>query len=184
MIDGSHLPLDENIALTRSVVRLAHSHGAWVEGEPAGIAGDEDRSTNARAHSMTDPDAAARFVEETGVDALAVAVGNVHGLTHDPVRLDLERLERVRERVEVPLVFHGASGLDETQLRDAIEHGVAKINVNTDVRAAFLNALRASLNATDTDNLPLLLRPTIRAARGCVLDRQQLFMAPRAGVVG
>ena len=94
MIDGSHLPLEENIALTRRVVERAHAAGAWVEAELGAVAGNEDRSGQTTAGEMTDPGEAAEFAERTGVDALAVAVGNVHGFTPEPVRLDLERLAR------------------------------------------------------------------------------------------
>ncbi|WCB94969.1 Fructose-bisphosphate aldolase [Baekduia alba] len=144
MYDGSALALDDNIATTRAVVAAAHARGAWVEGELAGIAGDEDESTGAGAGALTEPAAAARFVAETGVDALAVAIGNVHGIPAAPVALDLGRLARIADAVDVPLVLHGASGLPEDEVRAAIGLGVAKLNVNTELR----RALRASLLAT------------------------------------
>ena len=90
---------------------------------------------------MTDPLEAADFVERTGVDAVAVAVGNVHGLTTTPVSLDLERLAAIRDAVVVPLVLHGASGLLDEQLSGAIRCGVAKININTELRQAYLAAV-------------------------------------------
>ena len=100
---------------------LAHPAGAWVEAELGAIPGDEDVSTDAApAQAMTDPAEAAEFVARTGVDALAVAVGNVHGLTSTPVSLDLDRLAAIREAVPVPLVLHGASGLPDQQLSGAI----------------------------------------------------------------
>lgn len=147
MIDGSHLPFAENIALTREAVRRARDHGAWVEAELGALAGDEDVSTNATAAGapMTDPAQAAEFVAETGVDALAVAVGNVHGFTAHPVRLDLTRLSAIREAVPVPLVLHGASGLPEDQLLGALKRGVAKINVNAELRRAYLRAVQDEL---------------------------------------
>ena len=94
---------------------------------------------------MTDPAQAAEFVAETGVDALAVAVGNVHGFTAHPVRLDLTRLSAIREAVPVPLVLHGASGLPEDQLLGALKRGVAKINVNAELRRAYLRAVQDEL---------------------------------------
>ncbi|MGW7044132.1 class II fructose-bisphosphate aldolase [Streptomyces avermitilis] len=147
MVDGSHLPFAENIALTREAVRRARDHGAWVEAELGALAGDEDVSTNAvaRTTAMTDPAQAAEFVAATGVDALAVAVGNVHGFTKDPVRLDLERLAAIHETVPVPLVLHGASGLPVEQLHGALARGVAKVNVNAELRRAFLEAVRTTL---------------------------------------
>lgn len=147
MVDGSHLPFAENVALTRKAVERAHAAGVWVEAELGALAGDEDVSTDARAAggSMTDPEQAAEFVAATGVDALAVAVGNVHGFTAEPVRLDLDRLERIRDVVPVPLVLHGASGLPEEQLLGAVRRGVAKVNVNAELRRAYLDAMAAAL---------------------------------------
>ncbi|MFF4348648.1 class II fructose-bisphosphate aldolase [Streptomyces sp. NPDC001530] len=149
MVDGSHLPFAENIALTREAVRRARDHGAWVEAELGALPGDEDVSTNATANTsataMTDPSQAAEFVAETGVDALAVAVGNVHGFTATPVRLDLNRLAALHSAVPVPLVLHGASGLPEEQLLGALSRGVAKVNVNAELRRAYLQATSAQL---------------------------------------
>jgi fructose-bisphosphate aldolase class II/tagatose 1,6-diphosphate aldolase GatY/KbaY len=147
MVDGSHLPFAENIALTREAVRRARAHGAWVEAELGALAGDEDVSTNAHASAtaMTDPSQAAEFVAETGVDALAVAVGNVHGFTAAPVRLDLNRLAAIHSAVPVPLVLHGASGLPEEQLLGALSRGVAKVNVNAELRRAYLQAVSDQL---------------------------------------
>lgn len=147
MVDGSHLSFAENIALTREAVRRARDHGAWVEAELGALAGDEDVSTNATASTtvLTDPAQAAEFVAETEVDALAVAVGNVHGFTATPVRLDLARLSAIHTAVPVPLVLHGASGLPEPQLLAALTQGVAKINVNAELRRAYLQAVSTQL---------------------------------------
>ncbi|WP_328871443.1 class II fructose-bisphosphate aldolase [Streptomyces sp. NBC_00287] len=147
MIDGSHLPFRENIALTREAVRRAADYGAWVEAELGALPGDEDVSTNASATTtaMTEPAQAAEFVAETDVDALAVAVGNVHGFTATPVRLDLDRLSEISSANPVPLVLHGASGLPEPQLKAALTRGVAKINVNAELRRAYLQAVQAEL---------------------------------------
>ena len=147
MVDGSHLPFAENIALTKEAVRRARHHGAWVEAELGALPGDEDISTDAVATdtAMTDPAQAAEFVAATGVDALAVAVGNVHGFTKHPVRLDLDRLAAIHEAVPVPLVLHGASGLPVEELHGALARGVAKVNVNAELRRAYLDAVRANL---------------------------------------
>jgi tagatose 1,6-diphosphate aldolase GatY/KbaY len=146
MVDGSHLPFEDNIELTRAAVALAHPAGVWVEAELGAVPGDEDVSTDAApAHTMTDPLDAAEFTARTGVDALAVAVGNVHGLTSTPISLDLERLTAIRDAVTVPLVLHGASGLPDQQLSGAIRRGVAKININTELRQAYLAAIQTVL---------------------------------------
>ncbi|MEW1722430.1 class II fructose-bisphosphate aldolase [Streptomyces sp. NPDC093109] len=147
MIDGSHLPFARNVALTRAAVAIAHEAGVWAEAELGALAGDEDVSTGATAArgSMTDPDQAAEFTAATGIDALAVAVGNVHGFTAEPVRLDLDRLAAIRDAVPVPLVLHGASGLPEEQLLGALRRGVAKVNVNAELRRAYLTAVESAL---------------------------------------
>jgi tagatose 1,6-diphosphate aldolase GatY/KbaY len=145
MVDGSHLPFDENVALTRATVEAAAPYGAWVEAELGAIPGDEDRSQHAAAGELTDPARAEELVARTGVDALAVAVGNVHGTAAEPRPLDLELLARLRAVVPVPLVLHGASGLPVHELDAARRLGVAKVNVNTELRHAFLAALAEAL---------------------------------------
>ena len=147
MFDGSALPYEENVTTTSRVVTLAHGVGAWVEAELVGIAGDEDVSTAAGAETLTDPDQAREFVSATGVDALAVSVGNVHGFTPTEPVIDFDRLERIRDRTGIPLVLHGASGLSPATLRRCIARGVAKVNVNTELRRAFLDAVAAALPA-------------------------------------
>ena len=144
MIDGSHLPYADNVSLTRAVVAHAHAVGAWVEAELVGTPGDEDVSTAARAGAMTDPAQAGEFVAATGVDALAVAIGNVHGFSPTEPDLDLERLASLRAATDVPLVLHGASGLSEATLRACRERGIAKVNVNTELRRAYLDAFAAA----------------------------------------
>ncbi len=145
MVDGSHLPFEQNIALTRAAVEAARPYGAWVEGELGAIAGDEDRSEHAVTGEFTDPDQAEELVARTGVDALAVAIGNVHGTAVEPAPLDLSLLARLRAVVPVPLVLHGASGLPRTDLDAVRRLGVAKVNVNTELRAAFLGALAEAI---------------------------------------
>jgi tagatose 1,6-diphosphate aldolase GatY/KbaY len=145
MVDGSHLSFEDNVALTREAVALAAAHGAWVEGELGAIPGDEDVSQSTAAGELTDPARAAEFTARTGIDALAVAVGNVHGTAAGPTPLDLDRLAAIRAVVAVPLVLHGASGLPVDELHAARALGVAKVNVNTELRVAFLAALTESL---------------------------------------
>ncbi|MFG3151479.1 ketose-bisphosphate aldolase [Streptomyces sp. NPDC048219] len=154
MVDGSHLPFSENIALTKEAVRRARDHGAWVEAELGALPGDEDVSTDAvaQAAAMTDPQQAGEFVSATGVDALAVAVGNVHGFTKEPVHLALDRLAEIHEAVPVPLVLHGASGLPVEELHGALARGVAKVNVNAELRRAYLEAVRATLPSALPDS--------------------------------
>lgn len=169
MIDGSHLPYDENVSLTKKVVEIAHPLGITVEGELGRLVGVEDELVvEDREAFMTDPDEALRFVEETGVDALAVAIGTSHGaykFKGEP-KLDLERLERIKERVKVPLVLHGASkvpphlvelankfgakiegarGVPDDILFEAVKRGIRKVNTDTDLRIAFTAGVRKYL---------------------------------------
>lgn len=145
MIDGSHLDFEANVALTQRVVERAHARGAWVEAELGALGGDEDASGEAEPGAMTDPAQAAEFARRTGVDALAVAVGNVHGFTPVPVRLDLGQLRAIAAVCAAPLVLHGASGLPREDLLGAVAAGVVKVNVNAELRRAHLAALAAGM---------------------------------------
>lgn len=168
MIDGSHLPYEENIALTKQVVEYAHPRGIWVEAELGKLAGVEEYVSNAD-HVYTDPDQAVDFVERTGCDSLAVAIGTSHGAYKfkGEAKLDFERLEEIGKRLPgYPLVLHGASsvpqefveacnkfggqvggarGVPEDMLRKAAGMGVCKINVDTDIRLAVTASIRQYL---------------------------------------
>jgi ketose-bisphosphate aldolase len=174
MIDGSHLPFEDNVALTRSVVEQAHASGVWVEAELGALAGDEDVTTYAVADALTDPDQAAQFAERTGVDALAVAVGNVHGFTDYEVRLDLDRLRRISVATPVPLVLHGASGLPDPDVVGAVACGVVKVNINAEVRRAYVSALRTALDQ-DGDNVRRLQERAIEAMVEVVREKIALL---------
>lgn len=167
MIDGSHLSYEENVEITRQAVAMAHDRGAWVEAELVGTAGDEDVSANASADAMTDPDAARDFIERTGIDALAVAIGNVHGFTDVEPHIDLPRLDAIRDATRIPLVLHGASGLARETLLGCVRRGVAKINVNTELRRAYLAAFAAELPAASQK---VDLVTPLAAARAAVTD--------------
>ena len=137
MIDGSKLPLEENIALTRQVLAVARAVGVSVEAELGKIGGTEDDISVADWEAMlTDPEEARYFVEQTGVDSLAIAIGTAHGLYNTEPHLDLELLAEIRRRVEIPLVLHGGTGLSEEQFRAAIAGGISKINIFTDLSIA------------------------------------------------
>lgn len=166
MIDGSHLPFDENIALTKQVVEYAHAHGVWVEAELGKLAGIEEHVQSAD-HVYTDPKEAAEFVERTGCDSLAVAIGTSHGAYKfkGEAKLDFPRLEEIIKLLpkEYPLVLHGSSsvpaefvdmcnkyggqvggakGIPEEMLRKAAGMAVCKINVDTDIRLALTASIR------------------------------------------
>ncbi|AZR74036.1 fructose-1,6-bisphosphate aldolase, class II [Anoxybacter fermentans] len=147
MIDGSKLPFEENIALVQKVVEAARVVGVSVEAELGKIGGTEDDHTvDEREALMTNPDEAKEFVERTGVDALAIAIGTAHGPYKGKPELDFERLEKIRNLVNVPLVLHGASGVYDEDIKKAISLGICKININTDFQQVFTAKVREILN--------------------------------------
>jgi len=148
MIDGSKLPLAENIALTKKVVETMRPAGLTVESELGRIGGTEDDiSVSEREAFFTDPDEAERYYRETDVDALAIAIGTAHGQYKGIPKLDFDRLKEIQKRVAAPLVLHGSSGVPDDALRQAIELGVAKINIDTNIREVFVGVLREKLKA-------------------------------------
>ncbi|MDQ5818730.1 MAG: class II fructose-bisphosphate aldolase [Actinomycetota bacterium] len=141
MADGSKLPFEENLAFTRAVVDSMRPRGVGVEAELGRIEGNEDEAGETLSGATTDPGEAKEFLEKSCVECLAVAVGNVHGHYSGTPKLDWQRLEEIRGRIQVPLSLHGASGLPEGDLRRAVSLGVAKFNVNTELRAAYFGFL-------------------------------------------
>lgn len=137
MFDGSARPFEENVGLTAQVTRAAHDRGVGVEGELGALGiGDASHEFTSGEQALTDPDQAQEFAERTGVDALAVSIGTVHGLYRGVPTLDLPRLADIARRVPAPLVLHGGSGTPRAALREAVRRGIAKINVNTEVALA------------------------------------------------
>ena len=144
MIDASARGFDDNIGITRQVVEMARDRGVTVEGE-LGAVGSVGRETpeGASGASLTDPSRAAEFAERTGVDALAVAIGNAHGIYTRRPELDFDRLSAIAAATNVPLVLHGGSGTPPDQLARAIEIGITKVNVASEISRAFLAAVCA-----------------------------------------
>jgi tagatose 1,6-diphosphate aldolase GatY/KbaY len=176
MADGSHLGYEENIVFTCQMNLLAHEHyGAEVEAELGRLSGTEDGLTVAEYEAkLTDPEQAVEFIEQTGIDMLAVCIGNVHGRYRGEPRLDFERLAAIRKRVSIPLVLHGASGLPSDLIRQAIELGVRKFNVNTELREAYIRALKAGLE-TNTVDLLDLMQAAETAMQAVVIEKLRMF---------
>jgi ketose-bisphosphate aldolase len=170
MFDGSALPYAENLERTEAVVSRAHAAGVWVEGELGALPGDEDASTGAAAVEMTDPAQAADFATRTGVDALAVAIGTVHGLSAVPLLVDLDRLAAIAALVETALVLHGASGLPDANLTAAVRAGVSKVNVNAELRKAHRGALEHAL-ADPSDDLLRIQRAAVAAMTAIAAEK-------------
>ena len=174
MADGSGLTYAENVAFTREMVALTHQHKGTVEAELGRLAGTEDDLTVEEYEArLTDPDQAADFIAQTGTDALAVCIGNIHGRYRGEPRLDFHRLDAIRKAVSIPLVLHGASGLPEDMVSRAIELGVCKFNVNTELREAYLGALRDHLG--ESLDLLALMHSAIEAMQAVVRAKLQLF---------
>jgi fructose-bisphosphate aldolase class II len=134
MYDGSKLPIEENMATTKLVVRAAHAVGAAVEAELGHVGtGNTYQEFGAQRKGFTEPDAVERFVEETGVDLLAIAIGSAHGMYDGEPHLALDLLQEIRQRVDIPLVLHGGSGLSDAQFRAAIAGGIQKVNIFTNL---------------------------------------------------
>lgn len=150
MYDGGALSYPDNVARTRRATEVAHAAGLWVEAELGYVGGKSDAPQSAHAPGVrTDPDEAEEFLRDTGVDALAVAVGSSHAMTSRSAVLDLSLVEILQNRLSVPLVLHGASGVPEEDLRGAVAAGIAKVNIGTAVNVAMTSAIRRSL-ALDT----------------------------------
>ena len=150
MIDGSHSAFEENIAITRSVVAACHAAGVPVEAELGKVGGKEDDLDGGMGNGYTDPAEAAEFVERTGVDSLAVAIGTAHGVYKGTPKLDVDRLSEIRQVVSIPLVLHGTSGVPDDAVRECIARGMCKVNYATDLRIAFSAGLKEYL-AKDPD---------------------------------
>uniref|UniRef100_A0A7C2HZR4 Class II fructose-1,6-bisphosphate aldolase n=1 Tax=Ammonifex degensii TaxID=42838 RepID=A0A7C2HZR4_9THEO len=177
MIDGSRLPLAENVALTRRVVDVARAVGVSVEAELGRIGGTEDEvSVSEREAFFTDPDEAADFVAATGVDALAVAIGTAHGRYKGEPQLDFDRLSRIAARVNLPLVLHGSSGVPAEAIREAVRRGIRKVNIDTDIREAFVSTIRQVLGANPDEIDPRkVLGPAREAAVEVIREKIRLF---------
>ncbi len=199
MIDGSHLKFDDNIALTKQVVESAHGKGVTVEAELGRLAGIEEKTVEEKEAILTDPDSTKEFIDRTGVDALAVAVGTSHGaykFKAEP-KLDFLRLETISKKTAIPLVLHGASsvptwiiekatkygaelsgarGIPEDHIKKAISLGISKINIDTDLRLAFTATVREVLANKPKEYDPRkILGPAKETMKEVVKGKMRLF---------
>lgn len=172
MFDGSAGDADKNIADTAQIVKIAHSFGATVEGE-IGHVGEASTGDNAATDSYTTPEEALDFINKTGVDALAVAIGTAHGAYKEKPCLDIERLKEIRAKVDTPLVLHGGSGLSDEDFRNTIKYGIAKVNIFTDLCLAGNNAMAEGLEK----NLPYLsIRDLkVKKIKEAIIQKIKLF---------
>ena len=177
MIDGSKHSLEDNIALTNKVIEAARPLGISVEAELGKIGGTEDDITVSALEAMfTDPAEAQRFVQATGVDSLAIAIGTAHGQYKGTPKLDFERLKQITALVNTPIVLHGSSGVPDEALREAISLGVCKVNIDTNIREAFVLAARQVLEANAKEIDPRnVLGPARTAAIAIIREKIRVF---------
>jgi len=171
--DGSEMPIEENIERTKEVVKYAKDLGVLVEGE-VGIIGEISKGGN-----LTDPEEAEKYIKETGVDSLAVSIGNFHGVVvkGENPRINLKRLEKIGERTgNMFLVLHGGSGTPEEDIKKAIELGVVKVNINTELRLAYTNTLKKVLEENPGEIKPYKQLPeVVEAVQKVVEEKIKLF---------
>ena len=176
LADGSALSYDENVAYTKKVADLAHAKNVYVEGELGAVGrGSTFHKGEIPKTEMTDPDQALDFVKKTGVDSLAISFGNIHGVYEKPPQLDFERLKAIRRKLDIPLVLHGSSGIKDEDIKKAISLGISKINVNTNLRMAFADALRKSLADPEAIVPYKYMLPAEKAVQEVVEKKIELF---------
>lgn len=177
MIDGSKYELKENINITKKVIEVAHAVGVSVEAELGKIGGTEDDITvDERDATFTDPKEAKTFVDETGVDYLAIAVGTAHGVYKGEPKLDFDRIKTIKELLRIPLVLHGSSGVPADAIKKAVSLGINKINIDTDLRIAFTQAIR-DYNEKNPNNIDprKVLAPAKESMKEVIKEKMNLF---------
>lgn len=177
MIDASKYPLDENIRITKEIVRIAHSVGVSVEAELGKLGGVEEHIIVSQDEAIyTDPEEARIFVEETGIDSLAIAVGTAHGVYKGEPKIDFDRIAKIDSLVDVPLVLHGSSGVPYSTLEKAVQLGIRKINIDTDIRSSFAKAIGSFVNANPNEIDPRkILGPAREAMTEVVKEKIKVF---------
>ena len=174
MIDGSKLPFEENVAVSRQVADVARAVGIPCEAELGKVGGKEDDLV-ADADTNTDPEEARTFVERTGVTSLAVAIGTAHGFYVGTPVLDKERLSEIRKVVDIPLVLHGASGLTDEDVRDCVARGICKVNFATELRKAFTDACRrVALDDPKAFDPKVFCKAGMAAVKALVMERMKV----------
>ena len=174
MIDASEKDLAQNIATTRKAVAMARRTGANVEAELGFVA---KLGQEANPAGMTDPEEAARFVQETGIDALAVSIGTAHGFYSATPKLDLERLSAIHSLTDLPLVLHGGSGIGEAAIREVVARGICKVNVATETKDAFVKGVKREIQSTTDIDLRNIFPPAIQDVRELIKQKLRMFMA-------
>ncbi|MDO8685156.1 MAG: class II fructose-bisphosphate aldolase [Clostridiales bacterium] len=177
MIDSSHLSFEENVNTAKKVVALAKSAGVSVEAELGRLAGAEGNlDINEEEAMQTDPDEAKRFVDETGIDTLAVAIGTAHGFYKFTPRINISRLKKIAEKVDIPLVLHGGSGTPDEKVVEAIKYGISKVNICTEFIAAFGKSYSNTQSSAGFKySIPSFFTPAKASGKALVYSKIKLF---------
>jgi len=176
MYDGSSLPFEENVKMTKSAVDIAHPHGVSVEAELGHVGGSNLAETQHVESILTEADEVTKFVELTGVDALAVSIGTGHGIYRSEPTLNIERLVELTKATDVPLVMHGGSGTPDDQVRNAVANGITKVNIFAEQRMAMFRGLKEAAKIQRIDPLPEdQFGPISRALSDLVAEKIELL---------
>lgn len=184
-IDASNLPLDENINLTRQVVKVAHARRVWVQGEVGAMVGSHgDITSKLKEIPLAKLDEVIKFVKQTGVDTIAAAIGTAHGV-HANEDIVFSLLKAIKDKVKIPFVLHGGSGVLDAKMKKAIKEGVRIINIGTDLKIAFCQELiKVCLKNKQETDPRNLLKPTINAVEKVVFEKMKLFGSAGRFAVG
>ncbi len=177
MYDGSKLPLEENIRMTNKVLDMARPINVSVEAELGKIGGTEDHvHVDERDALFTDPEEARYFVEQTGVESLAIAIGTAHGQYKGEPKLDFDRLKKIKDLVKIPIVLHGSSGVPDESVKKAIQLGVCKVNIDTNIREAFVWEMKRQFEKNPDEIDPRkILGPAKEAAIELIRGKMRVF---------
>ncbi len=181
MVDGSHSPFNDNIDITKKVVDMCHRYGASVEAELGQLVGQEDDLiVESVEEPYTDPLQAAEFVERTNIDSLAIAIGTAHGLYKSTPKLDFDRLKKIADRVSIPLVLHGASGVPASDVARCVSLGICKVNVATELKIAYAETLKSVFENDPSVNDPRIYNIEAKNAMANII-RQKIDICGSAG---
>ncbi|AYE37203.1 ketose-bisphosphate aldolase [Companilactobacillus zhachilii] len=178
MIDTSGLSFDDNLAAVKQTVDLAHRVGVAVEAELGSIGNRNASAANNMGRVYTDPDSAKEFVDATGVDDLAVAIGTVHGpYPSGDNDIKIDRLDALNDKLKMPLVLHGGSNNPEQKIREAVAHGIAKVNISTDIKMPFYHAIKDTVINRPNDYEPWMMTPEADEAQKKVVREKMLLFS-------
>jgi len=173
MIDASKYELDENIRITKEVVEYAKKYNVTVEAEVGHIGGTEDGNTSELAYAKVED--AVRLYKETNIDSIAPALGSVHGLYKGEPKLDFDKMKEIAELTSIPLVLHGGTGIDDEKIRKAIESGICKLNINTELQIEWTNEVKKYINSTDEYDPRKIIKSGEVAIKNAIKNKIELL---------